>query len=307
MAIDSTITRTRRAILAGGLGGLTALVANALGRPDAVRAGVDGDVVLGEHNIAEITTSIQNTTTSSTVFEVVSDSARGIHVSSESGLGVFVSCFDGDGLVVESHFGTAVSGHADRGPGVFGHAGDLWGVFGSSHSIEEAAVFGGGYGSSTGVQGYSGPAAGAPPSPPKTGIHGYAAQDATARGVHGQTTIGRGVFGEATSGLGVRGFATTGIGVSAEATTGYALRTKGRIKLDQSAGQASIASGASSVVVTPGIDLTSSSAVIATLNGNAGGSTTVKRVAIDTAANTFTIYLTANSTATVKVAWLVAS
>jgi hypothetical protein len=58
--------------------------------------------------------------------------------------------------------------------------------------------------------------------------------------------------------------------------------------------------------VTPGIDLTSTSAVIATLNGNAGGSTTVKRVLINATANTFTIYLTANSTANVKVAWLVA-
>jgi hypothetical protein len=176
----------------------------------------------------------------------------------------------------------------------------LWGVFGSSHSIDEAAVFGGGYGSSTGVQGYSGPEAAAPPSPPRTGVYGYAVQDATARGVHGQTAIGRGVFGKATSGLGVRGCATTGIGVSAEATTGYALRTEGRIKLDQSAGQASIASAGSSIVVTPGIDLTSSTAVIATLNGNAGGSTTVRRVAIDTGANTFTIFLAANSTANVK-------
>jgi len=31
----------------------------------------------------------------------------------------------------------------------------------------------------------------------------------------------------------------------------------------------------------------------------------VKRIAIDTAANSFTIYLTANATANVKVAWVV--
>jgi hypothetical protein len=91
MAIDSTVPRTRRAILAGGSLGLAALVANALGRPDAVQAGVDGDVVLGEHNIAATTIIIENTTTSSTAFEVSTDSARGIHVSSESGVGVFVS------------------------------------------------------------------------------------------------------------------------------------------------------------------------------------------------------------------------
>ena len=59
--------------------------------------------------------------------------------------------------------------------------------------------------------------------------------------------------------------------------------------------------------MTPGIDLTASTAVIATLNGNAGGSVAVKRVAIDAAANTFTIHLTANSSASVSVAWMVLS
>jgi hypothetical protein len=57
--------------------------------------------------------------------------------------------------------------------------------------------------------------------------------------------------------------------------------------------------------VTPGIDLTSTSTVIATLNGDAGGSTAIKRVAINATTNAFTIYLTANATASVKVAWLV--
>ena len=89
------------------------------------------------------------------------------------------------------------------------------------------------------------------------------------------------------------------------ATTGYALRTSGRVRLDKSAGKARIASGTSGVVVTPGLDLTSASAVVATLNGNAGGSTAVKRVAINATANTFTIYLTANAIANVNVAWIV--
>ena len=91
--------------------------------------------------------------------------------------------------------------------------------------------------------------------------------------------------------------ATGGVGLSGEATTGYALRTKGRVRLDQSAGQATITSGTSSVVVTPGIDLTATTAVVATLNGDAGGSTAVKRVAINATANTFTIYLTGNAAA----------
>jgi hypothetical protein len=56
-------------------------------------------------------------------------------------------------------------------------------------------------------------------------------------------------------------------------------------------------------VVTPGIDLTGSSAVVATLQGPAGGTTTVHRVIVDATNDQFTIYLTANSTVNVKVAW----
>jgi hypothetical protein len=42
---------------------------------------------------------------------------------------------------------------------------------------------------------------------------------------------------------------------------------------------------------------------VATLQGSAGGTTTVHRVVVNAATNSFTIYLTANSTADVKVAW----
>jgi hypothetical protein len=169
--------------------------------------------------------------------------------------------------------------------------------------------------SSTGVLGVSGNVVVA--AKPKTGVYGQATQDSTSRGVWGSSPAGYGVYGESSSGRAVQGVATTGIGVRAaasggvgllaSATTGYALRTDGRVKLDKSAGLATIASGTASIAVTPGIDLTATSGVIATLNGSAGGSTAVKRVAIDTTTNAFTIYLTANTIANVKVAWLVIS
>jgi hypothetical protein len=47
--------------------------------------------------------------------------------------------------------------------------------------------------------------------------------------------------------------------------------------------------------------------VVATLQGSAGGTTTVHRVAINATADTFTIYLTANASVNVKVAWLLLS
>jgi hypothetical protein len=42
---------------------------------------------------------------------------------------------------------------------------------------------------------------------------------------------------------------------------------------------------------------------VATLQSSAGGTTTIHRCVVNGAANTFTILLTANATANVKVAW----
>jgi hypothetical protein len=170
-------------------------------------------------------------------------------------------------------------------------------------------------GNSTAVLGYSGNSS-VPAAVAKTGVFGYAAQDGNARGVLGKTTSGQGVRGEATSGYGTRGVVTSGVGASGYATTGTAvlatsadpkigtaLQAIGKVKFDKSVGIATIASGSKSGVVTPGIDLTTTSAVVATLQGSAGGTTTVHRCAVDPTGNKFTIYLTANATAAVKVAW----
>jgi hypothetical protein len=157
---------------------------------------------------------------------------------------------------------------------------------------------------------------GAPAPNLKTGVFGYAAQDTAAIGVLGQSTVGRGVQGVATTGVGLRGAATTGYGVQATSTTGTAvlassgglktgtaLRTVGRVRFENSVGIATIGAAKSSVTVTPGIDLTASSAVVATLQGSAGGTTTVHRCVVNVTADTFTIYLTAKATVAVKVAW----
>ena len=77
----------------------------------------------------------------------------------------------------------------------------------------------------------------------------------------------------------------------------------GRVKLEKSVGLATISAGINHVTVTPGIAVCSSSVVVATLQGSAGGKTTVHRVSVSTTGDTFTIYLTATATASVKVAW----
>jgi hypothetical protein len=75
------------------------------------------------------------------------------------------------------------------------------------------------------------------------------------------------------------------------------------VKFDKSVGVATIAKGARSVAVTPGIDLTATSAVVATLMKSAGGTTAVRYVSVNVTTDKFTIYPTAKATAAVKVAW----
>ena len=282
MSIDSTAPRTRRAVLAGALGGLAALAANALGRPMPTLA-ADGQAMLvgGEYSSSSVTS-----------------------VTNATGNGIYGGSLD---------TGIAVTGQSNQGIGVHGFSTSNIGVLGETIG-SVAAIAGRSFGGGTGVIG-SADNAPVPAAKAKTGVYGQATQDGTSRGVWGYSPAGYGVLGEATtgrgvqgtawSGVGVRAAATDGTGVWASATAGYALRADGRILFNKSAGLATIASGASSVSVTPGIDLTATSAVIATLNGNAGGSTAVKRVAINATTNVFTIYLTANATAAVKVAWLV--
>jgi hypothetical protein len=217
------------------------------------------------------------------------------------------------GVVGRSAAGQGVRGEATTGNGVYGTSSDGVGVYGES--LAGPGILGvSPAGAGAGVQGFSG--AGSPPAGlAKVGVHGYADADATARGVVGQTTAGRGVDGVATTGYGVVGAASSGIGVRGTANdglaayfttvnpAGFALRTLGRIRFDKAAGLATIAAGSKSVTVTPGTIVTTATAIVATLQGSAGGTTTVHRVAIDTVNNRFTIYLTANSTVSVKVAW----
>jgi hypothetical protein len=170
-------------------------------------------------------------------------------------------------------------------------------------------------GNNTGVFGFSG-SAGLPATPVKTGVYGYAVQDEASRGVwgrsnagrgvYGQASTGRGVDGQATSGRGVSGTATTGTGGYFTATTGTALRAEGPVRFKTS-GLATITTGTRSVTVTPGLDLTSSTKILALLQGDAGGSTAVQRVAIEMVANTFTIRLTANTVRNVRVSWFAIS
>jgi hypothetical protein len=358
MAIDQTAARSRRALLAAGLGGLVATVASALGRPGVATAASGDPVILSSVNLTSAgTTYIDNDANVNNVFVVnaqgsggnaiagnssnangvvgtASGAANGVVGGAASGHGVYGYTDTGDGVhgISTSHYGVygtstnqvgvygestnhpgvvgtstnsiGVSGTSPNGTGVAGSSGIGVGVNGHSNATNRAGTVGQSDGDSTGVLGISGTPV--PDAPAKTGVYGEAAQDSSARGVWGKSTTGRGVYGEASSGHGVRGYARTGAAVYGSTIglkSGLALHTVGRVRLDNSVGLATILSGHNSVTVTPGIDLTATSAVVATLQGSAGATTTVHRVVVDASGDTFTIYLTANATTNVTVAW----
>jgi hypothetical protein len=198
MAIDTTTPRSRRALLAGTLGGLAAAVAGTLGQPTVVRAHDPDDVRLGAANSSPNATSFTNTFNSTwgtgDAIEGYADGPFGtgvVGVNASSGTGVGGGSDSGDGVSGNSTSGDGVSGYSASGPGVFGRSDSSTGVVGVTYGSTRPAVLGQSPRGNTGVQGYSGPNSG-PGNPTKTGVYGYADTDAASVGVRGGSATGRG-------------------------------------------------------------------------------------------------------------------
>jgi hypothetical protein len=178
MSIDTAAPRTRRAVIAGAVGGLLATVAGLAKAPSA-HAGVDGDLVLEATNTTDAQT------------ELVADTpAAGLRV-----LGT----------------GIGLQGWGDIGVDAYG---ETIGVNAISDGTSAPAVVAWNRGNSVGQFGMSTDGNDSPPSmPPKTGVFGLAEQDAGARGVFGKTAAGQGVRGEAGTGVGVLGYSESSAGV----------------------------------------------------------------------------------------------
>ena len=170
---------SRRALLAGALGGLGALAASAIGRASPARAANGDPVLVGNAHTASSTTQITNSTNGNTVLRGESTgSGIGVRGTSSSSIGV--------------------RGSSSSYIGVVGFSSSSIGVFGESSATGQPASLGVSLGHSTGVQGHSG--TNTPAAKAKTGVFGYAIQDTTATGVRGESTIGVGVRGKATTG-----------------------------------------------------------------------------------------------------------
>ena len=177
---SETKSTSRRALLAGALGGIGALAATAIGRADPVRANDPNDVVLGSSsNVATTTTKISNLTSTDTVLEA--ESSSGIAVSGTSSTNI--------GVKGTSTSSVAVYGVSDTNLALWGH----------SAATNWAACAARSVGHSTGVQGFSGEGS-LPAAKADTGVFGYANANTTATGVRGESAIGVGVRGKATTG-----------------------------------------------------------------------------------------------------------
>jgi hypothetical protein len=162
---------SRRALLAGAIGGIGALAATVIGRAAPVRA-VDGQaVVVGGEYTGSSATGFQTTDT----------------------LALY-----GDSV---SQVGVAGGSHSNSG--VFGHSTTEIGVYGRSTANVHPALLGLTVGNSTGVQGFSAATDLPPPAAkPKTGVYGYAAQDSSSFGVVGESPAGIGVYGSSNTSFG---------------------------------------------------------------------------------------------------------
>ena len=159
---------SRRALLAGALGGLGALAASAIGRPTKTAATDGQPLVVGQSNSATNTTALSNTTDVDPVFQATSVS------------------------------GIALNGQSSTSFGVLAASDNFIGLRGYGGTLAHAGVQGWGSVDATGVHGLSG--AGSFEPPLKTGVYGYAAQDSSAKGVYGESPAGHGIHGKSTGG-----------------------------------------------------------------------------------------------------------
>jgi hypothetical protein len=338
MSDEATILRSRRALLAATLGGVTASALQALGRPQTVAAANGDTVKVGGSFTGTETTTITNTHNASGQIGVrginsaataTVDGVRG-EVLSTGGRGVVGWAKATDGPTrgvygrVESPLGDGVYGYAASSEGGTGVSGVALaptgiGVFGwatSTGSASSHGVFGrSDSGSGTGVQGEAADG---------TGVEGRGAlgmfalsldDSATATGIWARSGHGRGVLGDTLTGggTGVHGRAARGVGVHAETNDpdGTALLATGAIRFEGAAGFAVVPHGSKKVTVSaaPSIRIGANSKVVAMLQGGNSTAPGVRRVSVDAAANTFTIVLagTNGTGSDARVAWFLFS
>jgi hypothetical protein len=118
-----TKSPSRRALLAGALGGLGALAASAIGRASPVRAANNDPITVGNAFTGTSTTTISNSSNSNSVFEAASSAG-------------------GAGVLGTSNSSYGVAGSSASGNGVYGQSSSSNGVWGESFNAGASGVYG---------------------------------------------------------------------------------------------------------------------------------------------------------------------
>ncbi len=316
MAIDPAAQRSRRALLAAAVGAAGLTAARAIGAPAEVRAGSDGDVVLGGLNISGVSTTLANHSTDDTVLGIDSwGSGRGLYAASSGGQGVHGtsnavegvygsgvtsgvtgSCNDPDGYGV-----IGVNGAFSGGAGVAGFAqatdAETAGVLGQASSPDGFGVLGDSLATATTARAIVGHAAAG------TGVLGWAGSGSHPAGVARTGVLGYGAVDS--SSVGVRGESPSGTGVKAVSASGNALRVSGRARFNRS-GRVSVPKSRNYATVTVPGGISSNTIVIATLQLYRSG-VAVSGVRLNyPSSGKARIYLTkvASKTSSTPVAWI---
>jgi hypothetical protein len=253
----------------------------------------DGDpVLLAMTNTATNGTLVRNDVNNAIVFKGLSiGSGTAVVGESDGGVGAW-------GISASS---SAVRGSSGSGNGVFGHSDTGTGTRGDTASTAAGAIGVHGIVLSPSPGGFSAGVRGQNNGTGPSGIGVYGSHAGSGWGVHGNAPSGRGVNGTSTSGIGVRGTSTSGTGLYGGSSTGLALQAEGRTKLSTS-GVVVIAAGSTSKVVTPGVDVNSSSFVLLTPKANIGS----RALWFNTnpTDNRFTIRMSRSRSKNTQVAWL---
>ena len=203
-AEPSQAPRSRRALLAAGLGAGAATVASALVRPlpaEAVGVAITvGDTVTGS---ARTTLDISAAQNAATAFWAISQGGPGLAGTSATERGVAGASDSGVGTQGNSNSGAGVAGLSGSGQGVRGVSSGAAGVAGYAVPPGQALL----------------------PIPlERTGVYGYSDVSGSAAGVFGQSSIGTGVLAKSFSGTGLYGTSTSGVGVGGVSTSGDGVR-----------------------------------------------------------------------------------
>lgn len=189
-----------------------------------------------------------------------------------------------------------------RGTGLVGVQGDTGLLETSIGGVSGNSAFGvgvSGYGGDVGVMAIKTMCANF--CEPGSAVHAEN-QEVGGIGVQSVTPDGTGVASFSFEGTGVQGQSTNGTGVLARSFNATALEVDGESEFSRS-GRVTIPAGATSVVV-PGVALSASSMVLATLQNNRVD-TWLRSAVPSTSADTITISLNKQAPLDTKVAWLV--